>query len=401
MNEDSRGRIQQQSDVKPVVLTLANCYFPGFRGGGPARTIAALVDKLSDDFSLKVVAPDRDRGMDDRYPGVCSGEWQHTAWGEVFYLPGNSRASLMQALLSVLRGATYDVLYLNSFFHPTFTLAPLLARRAALAPRVPVLVAPRGELSDGALSVKRLRKAMFLRTATQLFSGVSFHASNDAEADEVRRILPDAPVFVACDLAPVVDVADANVGKRPGRARLAFISRIVPKKNLDYAVRALAGVRSAVELDVFGPIEDRVHFREVTDAIAQLPSNVRVRWVSELTPEQVPQTFARYDAFLFPTRGENFGHVIAEALLAGCPAILSDRTPWRGLAAASAGWDLSLDSPAAFTAAVETVAGWNQAARRTAGDHARTFAHAFLDSDEHLAANRAMFGRVAASARNE
>ena len=36
-----------------------------------------------------------------------------------------------------------------------------------------------------------------------------------------------------------------------------------------------------------------------------------------------------FDLFTFPTRGENFGHVIPEALSAGTPIILSDQTPWQ------------------------------------------------------------------------
>jgi glycosyltransferase involved in cell wall biosynthesis len=43
----------------------------------------------------------------------------------------------------------------------------------------------------------------------------------------------------------------------------------------------------------------------------------------------VPGVFRQYDLFVFPTRGENFGHVIIESLSVGTPVLLSDRTPWR------------------------------------------------------------------------
>jgi hypothetical protein len=42
---------------------------------------------------------------------------------------------------------------------------------------------------------------------------------------------------------------------------------------------------------------------------------------------------AEYDLFLFPTLGENYGHVISEALASGCPVVISDQTPWRNLEA--------------------------------------------------------------------
>src|SRR4029077_18813526 len=46
--------------------------------------------------------------------------------------------------------------------------------------------------------------------------------------------------------------------------------------------------------------------------------------------------------FFMPTANENFGHAIVEALLAGCPLITSDQTPWRELARRGVGWDLPL-----------------------------------------------------------
>lgn len=63
--------------------------------------------------------------------------------------------------------------------------------------------------------------------------------------------------------------------------------------------------------------------------------------------------------FALPTRGENFGHSIFEALAAGRPVLISDQTPWRGLAAEKAGWDLDLSSPDVFVERIEEAAGWD------------------------------------------
>jgi glycosyltransferase involved in cell wall biosynthesis len=59
-----------------------------------------------------------------------------------------------------------------------------------------------------------------------------------------------------------------------------------------------------------------------------LPAHIRVVYRGELAHEEVRRTFANYDAFILPTRGENFGHAIAESLSASCPVVCSDRTPW-------------------------------------------------------------------------
>ena len=43
--------------------------------------------------------------------------------------------------------------------------------------------------------------------------------------------------------------------------------------------------------------------------------------------QKVLGVLSKNDLFLFPTKGENFGHVICEALFAGLPVITSDQTP--------------------------------------------------------------------------
>ena len=70
--------------------------------------------------------------------------------------------------------------------------------------------------------------------------------------------------------------------------------------------------------------------------IAGLPSNVRVAYGGVVAPDEVTAVLRRHHLFFLPTHSENFGHVIVEALAAGRPALVSDRTPWTDLEAAGA-----------------------------------------------------------------
>jgi glycosyltransferase involved in cell wall biosynthesis len=56
---------------------------------------------------------------------------------------------------------------------------------------------------------------------------------------------------------------------------------------------------------------------------------------------------------LFPTLGENYGHVICEALNAGCPVLISNQTPWRNLQEKGVGWDFPLEEEERFTATLQ------------------------------------------------
>jgi glycosyltransferase involved in cell wall biosynthesis len=258
------------------------------------------------------------------------------------------------------------VLYLNSLFSPRFTLGPLWARRTGRVPRLPVVLAPRGELSPGALGLKARKKRVFLAWArgAGLYRDVLWQASSPVEAEEVRRWFPGAEVMVAPDLPPFAGGAGpAGRGERPGELRVAFLSRISPKKNLLGALELLDGLGAAAVLDVYGPPEDAAYWTRCRERIARLSPEVRVRVHGAVPPERVPRVLGEADVLLLPTLGENYGHVVLEALRAGCLPVISDRTPWRGLQAAGVGWDLPLDEPEAFRAALRTVAAMDGEAR--------------------------------------
>ena len=59
------------------------------------------------------------------------------------------------------------------------------------------------------------------------------------------------------------------------------------------------------------------------------------------------------------TRHENFGHAVVEAWAHGRPVLLSDQTPWRGLAELDLGWDLPLKL-ALWTRAFESAMRWTE-----------------------------------------
>ena len=72
--------------------------------------------------------------------------------------------------------------------------------------------------------------------------------------------------------------------------------------------------------------------------------------------EEVIDTFSDYDAFLFPTLSENYGHVIAESLSAGCPVIISDQTPWTPVNEKGAGWAMALSDEDGYISVMRRLA---------------------------------------------
>lgn len=145
---------------KPRILLFVACYLPGYKAGGPVQTIANIVDHLGDDFELWIVTSDRDLGDTSAYPGLSLDQWVTHGNAHVFYVsPENQTVS---GLANVIKNTPHDVLYLNSFFDPVFTLKLLLARFLGKFPRRPVVLAPRGEFSAGALKIKGMKKTAYI-----------------------------------------------------------------------------------------------------------------------------------------------------------------------------------------------------------------------------------------------
>ena len=380
------------AESKTRVLVFAACYLPGFKAGGPIRTIVNLVQCLGDEFDFWIVTSDRDLGDDRPYEQVQVDRWNKVGKAQVFYA-SPSRQSFT-ALAKIVRDTPHDVLYLNSFFGPRFTLRPMLARWLRLIPRKPLVIAPRGEFSSGALALKAPKKHLFILLSRWLrfYAGAIWQASSAAEVEDIRRNFQDGTVIrVAINIAQPDDAAELARREADAPLRLLFVSRISPKKNLLGAVQMLQQVQCPVVFDVYGPAEDAAYWASCQQAAKALPAHVQFNYCGALYPAQVPETMARYDLFYLPTQGENFGHVIAEALGCGLPVLIADTTPWRDLVGQNLGWDIPLSQPGQFVAAIE------QCSRLPAADYdawrqrIRAWALAHIGNEEAIEQNRQLF----------
>ena len=138
------------------ILIAIDWYLPGFRGGGPITSIANLVDALGDEYDFLIVTSDTDQGESKPYLEIPTDRWVESGpHCSVWYCSAEGRG--YRHFRKLLGETEYDLLYLNSMFSLRFTIFPLWSSRAA-KPEVPVLLAPRGMLHAGALSLKPLKK---------------------------------------------------------------------------------------------------------------------------------------------------------------------------------------------------------------------------------------------------
>lgn len=374
---------------RPIVLVSSPYYLPGFRAGGALRTVANLVDQIGQRVRFLVVTRDRDYTMTESYPGAPIERWHEMGNARVYYV--YDRKLTLRRWREVLLATKYDVLYLNSLLSPVFTLRPLILRRLRLMPNKPVVLAPRGELARGALSIKASKKKWFLAVArlAGLYDGVRFQASSNQERSEIADKFPKAMVVVAQDLP----ASPVKTFHRPTKAKnctlkLAFVSRIAPVKNLHFALSVLKQCDAAIEFDIYGPV-DRVYWDECRGLIRELPPNVTVTYRGTVPNHQVSGIFGESHFLLLPTLGENFGHVIFEALSVGCPVIISDRTIWRNLSVRRLGWDLSLEDD--WRAVIDQCSAMSNGEYQKMCASCFEFAKSYVESNSAIDQNVAMF----------
>ena len=123
-----------------------------------------------------------------------------------------------------------------------------------------------------------------------------------------------------------------------------FLSRICPQKNLLQAIRIVSKLNGNIQFDIFGPKEDQDYWRRCEKELNSLCSSVKWNYRGAVPSENVVNIFLQYDVLLLPTMGENFGHVIYEALMAGCIPLISDRTPWNSLEENICGYATALEN---------------------------------------------------------
>ena len=143
----------------PKILCFVGNYLPGFKAGGTIRTIANMVSELNDTFEFLIVTRDRDLSDTVPYQNILINKWNNVGLAKVFYASPSTLSFI--GVMRLMRDTQHDILYLNSFFSPFVTILPLIIRRIMLYGKKPVVIAPRGEFSSGALALKATKKKFY------------------------------------------------------------------------------------------------------------------------------------------------------------------------------------------------------------------------------------------------
>jgi len=362
--------------MKKTILIFIGSYLPSQSSGGAIRTIVNMVEYLGDEFNFKIITRDRDFGDNKPFDNIKLNEWNNRKNCQVFYL------AKKQSLKKIINDTDFDIYYLNSFFDYHFSIKVILLKLFSCIKEKKIILAPRGEFMKGALATRTLKKRLYISFArlVSIYKDIIWHASSDSEAVEIKREMgANIETRIALDV-PDYSLLEKKFErkhiKEKGKLNILFISVIVPKKNLKFAIEVLNKVEGDFTFDIFGPIKDEQYWKECLNAINP-KIKAKITYKGEINNSEIHNVYPNYDLFFFPTLGENFGHVIWESLAFGCLVLTTNTTPWNRLEEKNAGWNIHLNDFKSFYEKVQSLVDFEENEYKKFVDGAFDYANSF------------------------
>ena len=306
------------------------------RHGGPSKSVRALANaQASLGESVELLAT-----LEPGQPPLAAAG--DAARIEVFPREAPQWLCRSTGLSAHLRASSCEVVHNHALW-----LLPLhYAHETAHRRQVPLVISPRGMLSGWAYEHRRWRKVIseLLVHPGAFAHAAGWHATSPEERDDIRALGFKQPVCVSPNGVPLPVDADLAAARAAWhelcpatqtRPVALFYSRFHRKKRLRELIDLwLSAPRGDWLLLIVGVAEDYTA-AELTASISAAGETDRV---AVCDGAGRPPPYAVASLFVLPSHSENFGLVIAEALAAGVPALVTDTTPWSGLAAKGCGW---------------------------------------------------------------
>lgn len=329
---------------KKKILVFIDWYVPGYKAGGPIRSVYNIISALKEDYNFYVLTSAYDLGEIDPYQGIELNQWIDDEGVLVKYL---DKDHIKNAVIKHnVDEVSPDMLYVNGIFSRYFSILPI---RIGRAKNIKTIVAPRGMLGDGALDVKRFKKNIFLKYTklTKMFEDVIWHASSSYESDDIQNRLPNVRnILIAGNIPSVQQESYSNLHKLKSfdNIKIVFVGRLNKIKNIDKVLEWVEDLKynKKIVFDIYGGGNDDEFVKELMKH-KKNTETLEINFKGFIPPQKVNEILPQYHYFISLSSNENFGHSIAESLSNAVPVIISKNTPWRELKKDGIGWDIEID----------------------------------------------------------
>jgi glycosyltransferase involved in cell wall biosynthesis len=316
--------------------------------GGPAKSIPLFCDML------------RQHGVDNVVLSVNKLE-ERNEYLEKFQIPWIKSEPMVglyfspRFIVDLYRAVKKaDIIHLHSCWSFPSLVFVLIS---SFIPSKKIFFSPRSSLQPKSLDkryfLKKILRILFIDRF--VFNANAVFCSSKYEKDEIleiypslknTQILPNNIDFTFKASCPK-ESARLDLNLPIGKPILSFVSRIHPRKRLDYLVELwldlIVKETKEIHLLVVGHVDDKSYFEKIVKKIEGAGKLSLFHYRGSISGAERVKYFAAADLFVLPSEFESFGMAIAESLTVGTPVLVSSSTPWEKINKSNCGWCVELD----------------------------------------------------------
>ena len=340
------------------VLHFLPVYVPAWQYGGPILSVSRLCEGLiRQGVDIRVITTNA--GLPD-FPTDQLGFPQNVNGVEVTYYPVDHNAGVIRSKALVkslpVHMSWAELLHLSSIWQPLGV--PI--QKAAHAAGVPVIQTPRGALGPYSWRRGLWKKVPYflLKERPLLQRAAALHCTTTQEVTELDWLSPKSPTLT---LPNPVDLTQLScmpgIGKDwrnsngiPSDQPLFLVSgRMHHKKGLDLLPHALKALTHIPWHILFIGQDSDGTTPRLRRAFEQNGLIDRSTWLPSLPAAELIGPYNAADWLLLPSRHENFGNVVIEALACGCGALVSDKVGVGHMLVGTPGFYMDVRDPDKWT----------------------------------------------------
>lgn len=353
------------------ILQVTAAYKPAYVYGGPTMSVAKLSEEIAkSDCQVEVFTTtangtaELDVRVNERQDveGVPVRYFRRITKDHSHFSP-----ALLFAVWKEIR--TFDVLHIHAWWN----LVSVFSCMIALWRKVPVVVSPRGTLSNYSFTNNHVgfKKILHTLIGKPLLNRCYLHITAESEQQAMEELLHPKGLFMISNfvsLPPVMKIkasalvidstlatnssietnsnnknASAVVTDTEGPVKnkpvlnLLFLSRIDQKKGLELLFEALATINIPYHLSIAGT-GAASYIEQLKQLSMTYQIDHHIDWLGfKSEADGKFELIAAHDLLVLPSYDENFANVVIESLAMGTAVLLSEKV---GLAAYTAGKQL-------------------------------------------------------------
>ena len=302
------------------ILAIIPSYKPAYTYGGPIQSVSALNEALVHDGHSVCVLTSNANGTENLQ--VELNKPYNLNGVEVFYFQrwtgdhsNFSPALLMEAWKRVKK---VDAVHIHAWWNLISIPAVLICILRGIRP----VLSPRGSVTSYTFGYRHsfLKSWFHALVGKTLLKRSLIHVTSAQEANDVNTFIVNAEIHTLPNILDVKD-PEERLDIDEKELSLIYIGRIDPKKNIEFIfdiAREKFNYPCRLVFIGEGP-------KAYLDSLKQIDSgNIRIHWLGPIYDDTKWKYISCADILMLPSKNENYGNVVLEALSQGTAVMVSE-----------------------------------------------------------------------------